>query len=418
MKGVEPIPAALIHLHAGGGTPSHALIVEKETQRLFIFAYTGGRFREIHRFPCSTGEVDGPKQRSGDRKTPEGIYFFVDRHPEKHLSPIYGSGAFPTNYPNILDVNAGRTGNAIWLHGTNKPLAPRDSNGCIVLKNKDFLTTAPYIRLNETPLVITGRLTYRHHRQAALRAGVQSVIDRRNAALAGGTYHEYLADYDPDYLPDIAWWQDWRSRRSKVEGGIRVECRSPTMVRHGDVVAAWCRERLVGGDAFARSGIKRLYLRRGNHRLSIIGESYDKGPGEAAVTHPRPAPSYRLASAAAKLIGPAGSKAEVTALVDAWIDAWSSKALKRYGSFYAEDFRSQGMNKTRWLDYKRRLNQKYSYIRITRGDLTIERKPHRIIVRFPQKYESNAFHASGVKHLILKNEANQWKIFRETWTKG
>ncbi|UCG79592.1 MAG: L,D-transpeptidase family protein, partial [Desulfobacterales bacterium] len=131
---VKRIPDPLISFSSEDGTPSYAILVEKETQRVMVYDCLD-TFSLRHEFPCSTGEVAGRKQKSGDRRTPEGIYFFTAAFEKKYLAPIYGIGAFVLDYPNFLDRKFERAGNNIWLHGTDKPIKPRDSNGCIVMNN-------------------------------------------------------------------------------------------------------------------------------------------------------------------------------------------------------------------------------------------------------------------------------------------
>ena len=89
-----------------------------------------------------------------------GVYFFIKKFNKRDLTPIYGTRAFPMDYPNVLDQHAGRSGNAIWLHGTNKPIKPRDSNGCIVLANPHIDALDPYITLNRTPIIVVDTLSY------------------------------------------------------------------------------------------------------------------------------------------------------------------------------------------------------------------------------------------------------------------
>ena len=138
----------------------YVILVEKDSQQLFLYAYEG-TFRELYRMNCSTGKVRGNKSVSGDMKTPEGVYFITKQIPKRDLAPIYGTRAFPIDYPNSFDHTAGRGGNSIWLHGTNKPLKSRDSNGCIALANSDIDKLAKYITVNKTPVIIVDKLRYR-----------------------------------------------------------------------------------------------------------------------------------------------------------------------------------------------------------------------------------------------------------------
>jgi murein L,D-transpeptidase YafK len=74
--------------------PHHVVLVEKATQRLFVYEFAGD-YNLVATFKCATGESPGDKEASGDRKTPEGVYFFTRAVGERYLSPTYGARAFP-----------------------------------------------------------------------------------------------------------------------------------------------------------------------------------------------------------------------------------------------------------------------------------------------------------------------------------
>ncbi|MBW2592281.1 MAG: L,D-transpeptidase, partial [Deltaproteobacteria bacterium] len=143
-----------------GNEGHYALLVDKGAQQLIVYESRGGVIREKLRLRCSTGEIPGPKERSGDKKTPEGVYFIVNRFTAKDLTPVYGTRALPLDYPNLMDDMAGRSGYSIWIHGTDKPLKDRNSNGCIVLENPSIERIEQYIALNRTPVIIVGNLSF------------------------------------------------------------------------------------------------------------------------------------------------------------------------------------------------------------------------------------------------------------------
>ena len=146
---------SIVSFYLGDKGKRYALVVEKATQTLYLYDRDN---TEIIRMSCSTGKSDGRKLQSGDAKTPEGIYFFTKSYVKKYLSPIYGIRAFPIDYPNPVDKKEGRNGYGIWFHGTNKPLKPRDTNGCIVMEDASIDHLASYIKLHETPTVISSRV--------------------------------------------------------------------------------------------------------------------------------------------------------------------------------------------------------------------------------------------------------------------
>ncbi len=108
----------------------------------------------------------------------------------------------------------------------------------------------------------------------------------------------------------------------------------------------------------------------------------------------------------------------IVATIDGWLRAWSSMDIATYGTYYAQDFRSQkGMDRRSWLRYKNGLNRKYSYIRVSRNKLVIKHQSKWAIASFVQTYKSDKYKVIGIKRLVLKQEYGRWKIYRETWKK-
>ena len=68
------LPTPLISMGSGG--ESYAILVEKQTQRLFLYGFSDGEITQIKSFPCSTGKNSGDKRRRGDRRTPGAIHIF------------------------------------------------------------------------------------------------------------------------------------------------------------------------------------------------------------------------------------------------------------------------------------------------------------------------------------------------------
>lgn len=398
-----------------------AIIVDKSAQRLHLYTLKNGVFKKIFETDCSTGKQDGPKRVQGDSKTPEGVYFFNDVHEDKELSPIYGVKAFPTDYPNLLDRIAGRTGSAIWLHGLDKPLVPRDSNGCVALENNDVLKLAPYIVLNRTPIIMVESLTYTDpvQNQAMAKAAAGFLKDWETA-LETGSYHAYLANYAPVYLPDISWWNIWRKYRETSEAKdapIDVDIRNVSVFRHNDVCVALFDEFLKTDNKARLIGTRKLFMRQEDDCFSIVGDAYQTLAKDLSRGgHPLIAALSIAEKAHTTDAVIAAETPKITQMVDKWLQAWSDKDIKEYGSYYADDFKSNGRDKAAYLKYKNRLNRIYDYIRVERGDLTIEKDKNRqIIASFVQKYRSSGHRTVGVKQLILKKEKGSWKIFRETW---
>lgn len=429
----KQVPEAIVSLDSEKDD-AYAVVVEKSTQRLFLYASKSG-YRNIYHMNCSTGEEAGPKTLSGDKKTPEGVYFFTKEHEKKYLSPTYGSRAFPIDYPNLLDRIADRGGNAIWLHGTNKPLKARDSNGCIVLANPDIDKLAKYITLNRTPVIIVDKISFVSPDSIdKTKEDIHQFLAKWNNAIEEETYHNYLQYYDPEYVPDISWWTDWNKIRKELQAAsipFSIRADNISIFKHANTYTVLFDQSVGSSGKTSGTGIRKLYLSRGGKGYRISGEEYQllpdekkgnplvaalrklavkpqKGPVEIAKKKPA---SVRKSASKTRNV-----EREITAMIDGWLKAWSSKDIKRYGSYYARDFRSQGgADLQRWLKYKDKLNRKYDFIKVSRNKLVITPDKTRSSVSFVQTYTSNLYKGVGLKRLVLKREGNQWKIYRESW---
>ena len=132
-------PAPLLQL---GDQQQIALYMDIPSARLIAYENDRGELKEVGNFYASIGVAGFNKRREGDQKTPTGVYRITGFIPGRKLHERYGSGALPINYPNELDQTYERTGDGIWLHGTEPGFvnrAPRASDGCLSLANSDFV---------------------------------------------------------------------------------------------------------------------------------------------------------------------------------------------------------------------------------------------------------------------------------------
>jgi murein L,D-transpeptidase YafK len=106
-----------------------ALIALKEEMELELWADLDGEWVHVHTYDIlAASGGQGPKQRRGDLKVPEGIYRIVDLNPASryHLS-------IKLNYPNEYDRQKARAdgrydlGGDIYIHGKAK------SSGCLAV---------------------------------------------------------------------------------------------------------------------------------------------------------------------------------------------------------------------------------------------------------------------------------------------
>ncbi|NNF99929.1 MAG: L,D-transpeptidase [Desulfobacteraceae bacterium] len=284
---IEPsknlIPETLIYWAGITGTlqsvtsPDYAIIVEKSSQHLLLYKIHDD-FSLHRRFACSTGKVKGPKLLSGDQKTPEGIYFFTQEHPEKYLSPTYGNRAFTTDYPNLLDRMNGKTGHSIWLHGTDKPLRNWDSNGCVVISNEDIDALSPFITLNRTPFIIVEDISFLPASTAARTvAGIRRLIENWTAAIEKGSVAAYLACYQKEHKPSLSWWPRWHRVRNNFrssETPFSLSMENISVFKHRAGFVVLFDQILKVRDISMKVGFKKIYVTEYRKSYRIIGETY------------------------------------------------------------------------------------------------------------------------------------------------
>lgn len=113
---LSAILLVLFSFSASAADATHAdrIVVEKKARRLTLVF----RVRPIGTYKVALGRnPEGPKEREGDKKTPEGLYFIDSRNSASryHL-------ALHISYPNAADVKRAKDlgvspGGSIMIHG-------------------------------------------------------------------------------------------------------------------------------------------------------------------------------------------------------------------------------------------------------------------------------------------------------------
>jgi L,D-transpeptidase YnhG len=152
----------------------HAIAVDASRSRLYLFENVStapdngkglapARLKLVGDYYISVGQSGIDKLLEGDLRTPVGVYYITSSLDPNKLPDLYGSGALPINYPNARDVQRGKTGSGIWLHGSpSEQFArpPQASEGCVVLSNPDFESILARVETRTTPVVIANELNW------------------------------------------------------------------------------------------------------------------------------------------------------------------------------------------------------------------------------------------------------------------
>ncbi len=215
----DKVPLQLLNLSP---TIDTALLVDKMNHRLYVFKRENSNSpaRLVKDFYISTGQNTGNKVTEGDLKTPEGVYFITSWIPDGELPEKYGVGAFPTDYPNVLDRKLGKTGDGIWLHGTDRiyySRPPLDSEGCVVLANPDLKKIQQLITPGKTPIVIADKIKWvsvtEWHK---MRAEVLKSIERWRLDWESLNVQKYLSHYGEEFWSGRHNQRSWAQHKKRI----------------------------------------------------------------------------------------------------------------------------------------------------------------------------------------------------------
>lgn len=197
----ENIPAYLIRLPESVSTVFVAETSVAEFHRFDNVGDGGILFRGGSYL--SIGANGDGKQRAGDQRTPLGIYFVTEQLDTSRLHEKYGITAFVLDYPNVLDRQANRTGDGIWIHGVDArggKRPPLDTDGCLAIPNEELASLEKLFVSNTTPVIVGRTMKWlRKEEIDALRAELEAAVAAWSASFSSGDMHAHLSLYGEDF---------------------------------------------------------------------------------------------------------------------------------------------------------------------------------------------------------------------------
>ena len=242
------------------------------------------RFGDSHYM--SIGEAGAGKEKNGDRRTPLGVYIVTEELDTTRLHEKYGARAFPLDYPNAWDVNAGRDGDGIWVHGVDRRGGERprfDTDGCIALPNAAIDALSPLFLDNVTPVIVVKKtretdVAIRDHLDAALVTAVNNWAK----SIASADLHAYLSLYDKEFRRwglDKTQWSAMSLQTIGAQPRSRIVIDELLLLAYPEVDGLYFSRfrkntyrRTTNGET-KTSAMKRLFWRRDAHgEFKIIAE--------------------------------------------------------------------------------------------------------------------------------------------------
>ena len=236
---VDYVPRYLMQMHA---EQRYAVVVDTQKSRLYLYQNDKGTPKFVADYYISQGKLGSNKVREGDRRTPIGVYHVTSSLPRSGLADLYGTGAFPLNYPNAWDKRQGRDGHGIWLHGTpsdtySRP--PKASEGCVVLSNQDLDALAKTLQVVLTPVIISNSIEWLSQDDWQVeRDSLLAVIESWRQAWESRNASDYAENYAQDFNADGQDRAAWLARKQTVNAAkswIKVRVDNISMFRNPGV---------------------------------------------------------------------------------------------------------------------------------------------------------------------------------------
>lgn len=377
---------------------AQAMVINKQTRTGSLVVVENDQPRLLRQFDdLQFGKNSGDKQREGDKRTPEGVYRITRFIPDEQLDSIYGSGAFPIDYPNPLDRVEGRKGSGIWLHGRayNDP-DKSVTRGCVAFRNEEIRELQPQLTPG-TQVIITrstellDSASYQRERQRLVAA-----FDDFIGSWQRGDLQELSQSLHPDFRSGGLNRAAWINRKQQIfashpQRDIRSE-RLLILKEDGnqvvyDFTQTYCADNLLS------RGHKRLYFKNDAGQLRLVTERYRGLPVDHYI------------------------KAELRGFLDSWLSSWRQLDAKAYLALYADDFRDdRGRDLGQWRSYKTGLFGSGGKPEIKVSDLKLDNLGNnRYQLSFRQDYRRGDYSDLGIKKLLLRGCPGSLRIVSESW---
>lgn len=270
------LPRALVTLTSDS---PYALVVDKGSRTLTVWKWTNDKPSLVNAYPTDIGQNNGDKTAEGDKRTPEGVYFFKQMRvgPELDFS-LYGGRAYVTDYPNYFDRLENKTGTGIWLHAVpDSQSLWRGSKGCVVVRNSVIESLSPYISLKSTPMVVQSSVDYLDETEwKSEREKIFSWIEKWRTAWESKDLDSYMKYYSDNFKSlgmNKAKWKRYKRTLAERYSYIKVHLLNVQAFKHqGKFMIRFLQQ--YESDQKQDFGEKALYVQDSPSGLSIVGEEW------------------------------------------------------------------------------------------------------------------------------------------------
>jgi len=107
---------------------------------------------------------------------------------------------------------------------------------------------------------------------------------------------------------------------------------------------------------------------------------------------------------------------KVVDFVESWKKSWEKRDFEEYLSAYSPKFMNDNKNLQSWIDYKRKVLNKYEWIEVGISNMRIFQADEYIIAEYHQSFRTGIFHDEGTKRLYIVEIEGRLQIISESWT--
>lgn len=234
-------------------------------------------------FRIAIGKEEGDKQKRGDNKTPEGIYFAKSLI-TKRLPAKYGPLAIPIDFPNPLDRYFGKTGSGIWLHGVeqdNRIEAANVTEGCVAFYNADIQSLAQWLMPSQSVIVIAKDATQVNRPEdiAEVRKQVEGWADAWNQRDLDRYISYFMPEFHSMDKKSLTKYYDYKKRVFASYKEMSVRMKNIRVFTHDRYAVALMNQEFDGDNRYKAYGRKLLYWQRTTDgQWKLFHEEFDKDP--------------------------------------------------------------------------------------------------------------------------------------------
>ncbi len=234
-------------------------------------------------FKIAIGKEEGDKQKAGDNRTPEGIYFTQRILNGKSLGPKYGPYAIPIDFPNPLDRFLGKTGYGIWLHGVEQDHridAAKVTEGCVAFYNADIQSLTQWLVPDQSVVVIAKDATTVNKPEtvAQVRQLTQQWID----AWAQRDIEKYIGLYHPNFQAggkNRSEYYEYKKRVFASYSEMSLTMNNIRIFTHDRYAVAVMNQDFNGDNRYRSYGRKILYWQHTDDKeWKLFHEEFDQRP--------------------------------------------------------------------------------------------------------------------------------------------